>query len=103
MPVQNDYSHEFQTGDHVKILTKCGGCYDHITGIVTEKLNNDLQPDPGAKIPHFYRVQSDRPVDIGDGVLSSSDIHPSREVFPIDTPVRNYWDAGRHTPYRTKI
>lgn len=103
MHARNEYSHEFQIGDHVKILTKRGGCYDHITGIVTEKLNNDLQPDPDVKIPHFYRVQSDGPVNIGDGVLSSSDVHPSREVFPIDTPVKNYWHTGMHDPGHTKI
>lgn len=90
--------HGFTVGDKIIILTKAGGCYDGKTGTVTAKLDRGFLPDPDAPIPHFYEIRTDRPVDIGDGRLSFLDIHPSSEIFPADTPVKNYWDT-RHYDY----
>lgn len=87
--------HGFDIGDKVVILTKTGGCYDKKTGTVISKLDAGMNPDPGAAIPHFYEVRTDDPVDLGDGKLSCQDVHPSNEVFPAGTPVKNYWDT-RH-------
>lgn len=93
MPGKNPRRHGFTVGDKVMILTKAGGCYDRKTGIVTAKLDRGFLPDPDAPIPHFYEIRTDEPVDIGDGRLSFLDVHPSNEIFPADTPVKNYWDV----------
>lgn len=96
--MKNPYCHQFNTGDRVLILTPAGGCYDHVTGTVTAKLDNRLVPYPQGTepvIPDFYQVHSDVPVDIGDGTLSSEDVHPARQVFPEKTALKHYWDTGR--------
>ena len=86
-----DHCHTFMVGDRVKILTKAPSCYDSKTGIVTEKVGWNLQPDPNAVVPYFYRIMLDAPVDIGEGRMSQSDIHPCEEVFPENTSLGNYW------------
>lgn len=97
MQDKNPRRHGFAVGEKVMILTKAGGCYDRKTGVVAAKLDRGLLPDPDADIPCFYEILTDEPVDIGGGTLSSRDVHPSREVFPADTTVKNYWDAaGRY-------
>lgn len=89
------YRHSFAVGDRVKILTPAGGCYNAAAGTVAQKLDNALQPYPDGQepdIPDFYCVRTDKPVDIGDGTLTVTDVHPARQVFAIKSPVRNYWD-----------
>lgn len=87
----DDYRHVFKIGERIKIFTKAPSCYDGKTGVVTEKLDGNLQPDPEAEVPCFYRVMLDVPVDIGDGNMRRSDVHPSEEVFPEHTTLGNYW------------
>lgn len=89
--VKDDYRHKFEVGERVKILTKTSGCYDGKTGVVTEKVSANLQPYAEPYIPRFYRVRLDEPVEIGDGQMSQSDIHPFEQVFPENTSLENYW------------
>lgn len=86
-------SHEFHAGDRVKVLTRCGGCYDGRTGTVLARIGDDLEPYPDSGVAPFYRIKTDSPVDIGDGTLIEEDVHPAREVFPVDTGKKNYWDV----------
>lgn len=86
-------SHEFHIGDRVKILTRGNGCYDGHTGTVLARIGGNLEPYPDPGVAPFYKVKTDEPVDIGDGTLIEKDVHPAREVFPIDTKKKNYWDV----------
>lgn len=89
------HSHALRVGDRVKILTPANGCYDGAVGVVVEKLDGGMDPYlPGQTpaIPHFYRIRTDIPVDIGDGKLVQEDVHPHNQVFAEDSPVKNYWN-----------
>lgn len=93
----NPHRHAFRTGDKVKLLTPAGGCYDGASGTVTGKLDAGLAPYPEGQepdVPRFYAVRTDAPVDIGGGTMSREDVHPSNQVFPASTPLKNYWDSG---------